>query len=324
MANARGKTIDNTHLSIDTAEDRILIHRDYIAHVFRWTYVARELGRSGIYKTANVLDIGCGVDMPLARMLYSNRFIVNQYVGLEYNKTAKLKTDMFDRGKFPLNVHGGVDFASGQVTVREAEFEGMTGDVLYVNGDVEEGEYELPNVFTCFEMLEHVEPSHSRAVLEKIYHLMLLTEKSVAYISTPCYDPNVGAADNHVNEITRESLGVVLEDIGFEIAENFGTFASQRDYRDNLLRDRPELTRLWGELNRYYDSNVLANIFAPIVPQYARNNIWKLKIASESYQRKFSGLSTGDPRAPWTSSELWRELASTDAYDLGLSNVVED
>ena len=35
MANARGKEIDNTHLSIDQAEARGFIHRDYIAHCLR-------------------------------------------------------------------------------------------------------------------------------------------------------------------------------------------------------------------------------------------------------------------------------------------------
>ena len=40
MANARGKEIDNTHLSIDQAEARGFIHRDYIAHCLRWTHVS--------------------------------------------------------------------------------------------------------------------------------------------------------------------------------------------------------------------------------------------------------------------------------------------
>ena len=43
MANARGKEIDNTHLSIDQAEERGFIHRDYIAHCLRWTHVAKYL-----------------------------------------------------------------------------------------------------------------------------------------------------------------------------------------------------------------------------------------------------------------------------------------
>ena len=51
MANARGKSIDNTHLSIDQAEERGFIHRDYIAHCLRWTHVAKWMG-----KPANLKD----------------------------------------------------------------------------------------------------------------------------------------------------------------------------------------------------------------------------------------------------------------------------
>ena len=321
MANVRGKSIDNTHLSIDTAENRILIHRDYIAHVFRWTYVARELGRNYMYKKAVVLDIGCGVDLPLARMLYSNRYIVDNYIGLEYNKSSKLKTGMFENGKFPLSVYGGVDFASNkQVNVRAPEFEGSEeygGACLYVDGDEIEGEHPIPNVFTAFEMLEHIEPSHSRAVLEKIHRLMAISALNqdlppVAYISTPCYSATVGAADNHVNEMRRDALGAVIEDIGFAIEANYGTFASQRDYRDNLLSNHPELRWLWEGLNEYYDSNVLANIFAPIVPRLSRNNIWKLRLGREDYVRKFPSLV--DVPQPWTSSTKWEQLTTSEHY----------
>ena len=63
MANARGKEIDNTHLSIDQAEERGFIHRDYIAHCLRWTHVAKYLHLKSRYKKASILDIGCGKDM---------------------------------------------------------------------------------------------------------------------------------------------------------------------------------------------------------------------------------------------------------------------
>ena len=69
MANARGKEIDNTHLSIDQAEARGFIHRDYIAHCLRWTHVSKYLHLQARYKTARVIDIGCGKDMPLALSL---------------------------------------------------------------------------------------------------------------------------------------------------------------------------------------------------------------------------------------------------------------
>ena len=56
MANARGKEIDNTHLSIDQAEERGFIHRDYIAHCLRWTHVAKYLHLKSRYKTARIID----------------------------------------------------------------------------------------------------------------------------------------------------------------------------------------------------------------------------------------------------------------------------
>ena len=58
MANARGKEIDNTHLSIDQAEARGFIHRDYIAHCLRWTKIAKDLNLGGKYKEADIIDVG--------------------------------------------------------------------------------------------------------------------------------------------------------------------------------------------------------------------------------------------------------------------------
>ena len=299
MANARGKAIDNTHLSADTAEERVIIHRDLIAHVFRWTHVAKRLHEGNMFKTARVLDIGCGVDLPLARMLYSNRLVVDNYIGIEYNKQEKLKSQMFEKGKFPLNVYGGVDFASNAVSLAQDE----KGFFLNVKGD----EHDLPNVFVSFEVLEHVEPAHTRAIMKKIRMLMQhASGDPICYISTPCYDAQVGAAANHVNEITREALGAMLEDIGLAVVKTYGTFASIRDYRDRLLTKRPELKQLYAELHEYYDSNVLATIFAPIVPEYARNNLWELKLPGPGYVRQFKPLT--EVKGPWTSSDLWQEL----------------
>lgn len=317
MANERGKSIDNTHLSIDTAEERLLIHRDYISHVFRWTHAAKVIGTSQRYQTASVLDIGCGIDLPLARMLYSNKFIVKDYIGIDYNKSAKFKMGMFkEDGKFPANAYGSVDFATNQVIVRAPEFGEIKEPlVLYVDGDNFEGEHPLPTFFTSFEVLEHVEPGHARAMLKKIHILMQYSLMSgrtpIGYISTPCYDASVGAAANHVNEMKREALGALLEDLGFEIFENFGTFASIRDYRDRMFKEIPGSQEVYSRLSKYYDTNVLANIFAPMVPQYARNNIWGIRPAETNVEtatkaRKFPRLE--DVKGPWTSSERWEEL----------------
>ena len=58
MANERGKSVDKTFLSIDNAEERGFLHRDYIAHCLRWTHVVKWLHQGGRYKTARILDVG--------------------------------------------------------------------------------------------------------------------------------------------------------------------------------------------------------------------------------------------------------------------------
>ena len=45
-----GRSIDKTHLSIDQAEERGFIHRDYLAHCFRWSHVVKHLGKKKLYK----------------------------------------------------------------------------------------------------------------------------------------------------------------------------------------------------------------------------------------------------------------------------------
>lgn len=313
MANARGKEIDNTHLSIDQAEARGFIHRDYIAHCLRWTHVAKYL--QSRYKTARVLDIGCGVDLPLPRLLYSSKLIVEDYVGVEYNKSHKFKLDAFSTGKFPISAYGGIDFATDQVSMRKAIFLGPVEGkecVVFYRGDNEQCEHLLPNTFVSFEMIEHIEPGHCRAVMRKIKTMMdacrkFEGENPVAFISTPCWDPHVGAAGNHVNEMLYQALGALFEDLGFVIENVAGTFASQRDYKDHL----GILAPAYEALSKHYDSNYLATIFAPLFPEHSRNALWTLRVRDleyhESHSRKFPPLR--EVPGPWTSSARWQELA---------------
>lgn len=320
MANERGKAIDNTHLSIDQAEARGFIHRDYIAHCLRWTHVAKYLQSK--YKEARVLDIGCGVDLPLARLLYSSRLIVNDYVGVEYNHSKKFKLEPFHSGKFPISAYGSMDFgktASAYLTNETNEAITDQQSMIYV-GDDGWGQHRLPNVVTSFEMLEHVESGHCRAVLQKVFNIMnttkvVLKENPIAFISTPCYDANVGAAANHVNEMTYQALGALLEDLGFEIQNVYGTFASQRDYKPQLMKDGH--LAAYEALSTYYDSNYLATIFAPLYPQFSRNALWELRVAGSiaGYTRKFPPLA--EVPGPWSSSANWQDLNADGTYDHG-------
>ena len=280
MANARGKEIDNTHLSIDQAEARGFIHRDYIAHCLRWTHVSKYLHLQARYKTARIIDIGCGKDMPLARMLYTSRLAPEKYLGIEYNKMEI--PDMFKNSNFKPDLVSGVDFTTVIIEKMMTTF----------------------NYSTCFEVLEHVEPIKAIAILD---HLpQFLTEDAVSWFSTPCWDEKVGAAANHVNEMTYDAFGSLLEEMGYKILMHWGTFASIKDYKDEL--PRYELKEAFDRLREYYDSNYLATVFAPLFPHKARNVLWetqyvgKLKIE----ERKFKPINKLEGRLG--SSDKWRDL----------------
>ena len=208
MANKRGKAIDNTHLSIDTAEKRGFIHRDYIAHCLRWSHVVKFLQAKQRYKTARILDIGCGREVPLAKTLYSSRLIVDRYAGIDVNKLEI--PDTFHTGKFPIDLY--------------------TGDVVHLDLDTLGFQ---PTLVTCFEVLEHVEPAHAREIVLKVHDL--LADDGTFIMSTPNWDPRVGAAANHVNEMKHEALGAMLQSCGWYVRKVYGTFASIRDYKDKLF-----------------------------------------------------------------------------------------
>lgn len=288
MPNAHGRSIDNTHLSIDVAERRGFIHRDYIAHCLRWTHVAKFLGNK--WKDAVIWDVGCGKDLPLAKLLYSSRMITKNYIGFEYNK--KVDLEAFHTGKFPIQAFTGVDFAKDvMLNVGDASCQGSV--------------IEYPTCVVSFEVLEHVEPEHCRRMLEKMFEAAGPRDADV-FISTPNYDPHVGAAGNHVNEMTRQALGSLIEDLGFQILGNWGTFASMKDYKSELL---PEHQGFFDDARGYYDVNYLATLLAPFYPQYSRNNLWHLKVnkLGSKYARRFRPLSAIQDEV-WGQSDTVKDL----------------
>lgn len=308
MANERGKTVDTTHLSIDQAEKRGFIHRDYIAHCLRWSHVVKHIGQSGRYKTTRILDIGCGTDLPLAKTLYTSRMAVQQYVGIDYNRPDKFDTSVFHTGKMPVRAFGGVDFAEHVKTFSSHyEIEGLSD------------RFDAPNVITCFEVLEHVEPEHARRMLEKMWGLVEMAndcgDPCTVFISTPCYDAQVGAAANHVSEIKRDALGALIEEIGFKITGNWGTFASQRDYKADLQTIYPkDGLAIFNKLSEYYDSNYVATIMAPLFPDRSRNNLWRLEYRPDG-DKSYLFPNLEDVPAPWSSSADWAGFrAEPDAH----------
>lgn len=284
MANAKNKSIDKTHLALDNAADRLFIHRDYLAHVLRWDYVANKYIRRLVAKRDDVavLDVGCGKDLPLARCLYTNRIFPARYCGVDVNK--------LELGPILEKANAIKD----RITLAEkTDFAEST-----------EAPAHKFDVITSLEVLEHVEPDHAVRLIRQMKRY--LKDDGVIFISTPCYSEAKGAAANHVNEMKRDALGYVFEREGLQVVGNWGTFGDSRIVQAACEAEGMS-PRIMEALKQWHGTETFANLFAPAFPELARNNFWMLKHSDQlpaDWARKFP--VPGD--APWTSSERWQEL----------------
>ena len=290
MANARNQTIDRTFLSLDQAEERGFIHRDYIAHCLRWTHVVKRLYERKSYENARILDVGCGRELPFAKLLHSSRLIPQQYFGVDVGPIEDSACAKFEGTKFPLKVWEKTNLLE------------LAVDDFITHPAESAAPGPLANIVVCFECFEHVEPKMLLEMLAKMKELT--SEDARFFFSTPCWN-RTDCAANHVNEMTYEALGAVLEAAGFKIEHTHGTFASIRDYQDILT---PEQQRLFNGLREYYDSNFLSCIFAPLIPHRSRNVLWECskELHNPPVVVKFEPLS--ECKKPWGSSALWEDM----------------
>jgi 2-polyprenyl-3-methyl-5-hydroxy-6-metoxy-1,4-benzoquinol methylase len=280
MANP-DRAFDKTHLSIDTAADRVMFHRDYIAHLFRWTHVIKHLYKSKNYQSAKIVDIGCGKEVPLARALYSNKMSGAFYTGIDLNQLVmpKMLETAVANNKINVSLFGGTDAT-----------ELYADDLPY-----------RPNIVTSFEAFEHMHPSAARALLQRAFEWLKFD--GYMFFSTPNW--NGSAAGNHINETKYHALGALIEDIGFEIEEVYGTFASITDYKDSLTYDQEIM---FNRLRNYYDTNMLSALMAPMIdPALSRNSHWVLRKKERAeYSRWFEPLALQSQ--PWSQHKDWEKL----------------
>lgn len=285
MANERGKTVDTTFLSLTQAEERGFIHRDYIAHCFRWSHVVKRLMERGRYKSARILDIGAGRELPFPFLLYSNKMVPERYIAVDAGPIKDEYADKLKVGKMgPIVDLFEHECFSKQWTIDNADTLGnFVTDII------------------CFECAEHVEPTMLKDMLDGM-RLILKPGEGRIWISTPCWDRKSCAA-NHVNEMTYEAFGAMLEDAGLIIEDVHGTFASISDYYPFMSKEYREV---FDDLREYYDSNVLATIFAPMFPAQSRNALWEVRLPKEGEERRWKPLAAC--QQPWGSSDLWADM----------------
>lgn len=282
MANAHGRHVDTTCLSTHGfIEKRGCIHRDYLSHCLRWSHVVRFMTKRKIHQEGHLLDVGCGREAPLAAILYSMSLThtTGSYTGVDYGNIDKSYFLQQERPSFHATWLAKTDVVEAQLP------------------------RENYDVIVCFEVLEHVEPLHAFRMLQRIRALM--APGATVFVSTPCYDAHVGAAANHVNEMTHEALRQLLRLAGLGVWDVWGTFASQRDYAE--LVPQWVSPDAWQRLVAYYDVNVLACLLAPLFPARARNCLWQLVASEPTPLLDADRVAFLDPAS--SSSVLWAEHA---------------
>ena len=140
--------------------------------------------------------------------------------------------------------------------------------------DFDHGKFDI---IACLEVIEHVGKNNGPVLLKNIAKHM--HKGSVLLLSTPCYDPKVGAAGNHIingeiGEFTYDEMKELLE-VDFNIVDQWGTFASQRDYIPHM---EDWQKKMYDELSKYYESSLLSNLMAPLFPAQSRNVLWKCRL----------------------------------------------
>lgn len=227
------------------------LHRDYSAHFFRWSFARRF-----VKPTDDVLEVGCGEDKPLSKILTGGAAArVNRYVGVDINR---LKPSNSQR----LTFHGEFNFVERWKELLKAQPGGF-------------------DVVVHYEVIEHMRVDLGAKMLKACFQC--LKPGGVMLMSTPCYDGKRHAA-NHIHEYTVSELQKAAEKAGFVVERRFGTFMDikhlkaarqgktvpEGQSRETAMRIG-ELAELLGE---YFDSDAISNIFGPLFPDHARNNLW--------------------------------------------------
>jgi 2-polyprenyl-3-methyl-5-hydroxy-6-metoxy-1,4-benzoquinol methylase len=233
---------NKTHLPIDVAEDRMIQHRDYIAHCLRWSHVLKfaKMGQT-------ILDLGAA-DFPLCMAFYTNKYRPARFVGVEIRdamlEKAKLK---LAKAPFP------IDYIQADLCKQFDLIPGLDYDII-----------------TSFEFIEHIPGGDVEPFLVNVKSKMSL--ETLFFLSTPCYDGK-NMAENHIKEWYFVELKELLEK-HFIIEKVYGTFINQSAVKAMAT---PPVLEIFEKLRDYYDSNYLATVFAPLYPEHARNCIWRLR-----------------------------------------------
>lgn len=222
------------------------LHRDYTAHAMRWSFARRF-----VKVTDNVLEVGCGQDKPLSKILTGGAAArVNTYVGVDLNK---LKPS----GSQRLTFLGEFNFVERYKELIKLQPKGY-------------------DVLVTMEVVEHFHSRFMPKFLKGCFDC--LKPKGVMLLSTPVYD-GVRMAANHINEMDVPTLQKHIEKAGFKIRRRYGTFMDIRHIGkvDTDRASKSAILELRKALGEYFDNDMISNVFGPLYPDHSRNNLWVIE-----------------------------------------------
>lgn len=250
---------DTTQLH-EAGHGRIL-HRDYSAHFFRWSFARRFITAKD-----NVLEVGCGEDKPLSRILTGGVAAhVNHYTGVDLNK---LKPSNHQRLQF----FGEFNFVERYKELLKQRPEGW-------------------DVVVCYEVIEHMKVEHGANLLKAMF--ACTKPGGVLLLSTPVYDGKRHAA-NHIHEYTVPELQSYIEKVGYVVERRFGTFVDIKHIgkADPAGCSKAAVLEVRKALEQYFDNDAISNIFGCLYPDHARNNLWVCRRpAKPTYKTTGKGAS---------------------------------
>lgn len=231
------------------------LHRDYSAHFFRWSFARRFISIKD-----TVLEIGCGEDKPLSKILTGGAAAhVGHYTGVDLNK---LKPS----GSQRLQFLGEFNFVERYKELLDKKWD--KHHVTHPSGF---------DVVVHLEVIEHMKVTHGINLLKACF--ACLKPGGTMIMSTPVYD-GVRHAANHIHEYTVPELQKYVEKAGFKVERRFGTFMDIKHI------GKPSIPTSIGEgghqsvaiisaaLAAYFDNDAISNIFGCLYPDHARNNLW--------------------------------------------------
>lgn len=244
------REFDQTFL--DTSNQDI-IHRDYIAHAFRWGFCKENFVE---HERTRVLDVGCGPTRPLLAVLFGGigNTLAKSYTGVDL---SPVKGTKHARSA----IYGNTNFLEEWERILE-----------------ERGPFDL---ITNFEVIEHMRKQDGLRLLQA-FRRCLAGPDSRILLSTPVYDGK-GRAKNHIHEYTIAELDNHIKVAGLRVVKRYGTFMNHHEVKKVAT---PAQLEVYNQLREYFSQEVMANFLAPLYPDHARNNLWVLEAQETKARRR--------------------------------------